>query len=148
MRNSKIKDLILKDLTNNSGHAATDKAANRLKIKHSTIYALTKEIAADGFIRALETSTYNHPYGLSYSMRPEGEHFIATTSYRKKAFWNDVQSLPKKYWFIGALFVSIGFNVKDAIEYFEKQKQAKAKTNTSQQPVKSVSNHNNKLKPS
>lgn len=136
MRESTIKDEILKYLIEheNEESLTSYNIAEKLKLDHFTVFTLLKQMRNDKLLRAGNYSFNPDEYGFLVTLYPDAKHFYKTTSYKKKAFWRDVQDMPKKYWFVGVLITSIGFNVKDLIQYFSKQEQETQKKESLTKP--------------
>lgn len=115
------------------------------------IIPILKKLSDDKYVvhEVVETIKYKinskfdnlNCYGITF----EGMSFIEKGGYRRKHFWESVSNLPKKYWFIGAMIASLGFNIKDILEYFVNKKTKTTQTIEQLESLKNQSKENDSL---
>jgi hypothetical protein len=100
MRKAKLKDIILKALIEN-------KALASLNIPEYTIYTLLKEMESEGYIETINTTTKTTGQSATCKVRrvyPQANHLYNTSSFVKKERSKTIQEIPKRYWYLVALF--------------------------------------------
>ena len=125
MRESTIKDKILKALINKECKADNESIGKHLSIPAFTAYTLLKEMKSAGHVETIETASKNVIAAcIVRQVYPQGEHFYNKTSYRKQAIKDWWRNAPKNYWMIGTVFALISTNAALIVELLSKGKSA------------------------
>lgn len=122
MRLSKAKDIVIRAYFNNTP------ISQKIPIDNYDKQAALFDLDKEDYIKIREVSTTGSGHIRKYafeSMLPKGAHFVTTNqSFRRKAIWEWISELPKKYWFVPIIASAILVIGKDlALMFLNKNKE-------------------------
>lgn len=132
-----LKDKLLKGfITKDIEKGLASNIAKELDTPIYLVYKALQEMCSEGHIEVIPaTSIHGTDCGVRRIM-PKGELFYRTSSYRKQARIKWFEEVPKKYWWVAALFAVISFGAPLYLQYYNKLNQPSNQTQPTVQKPK------------